>query len=99
MVNLQILSVKLGIIRHDISKLIACLLFVAATTISAVVESAENSSASPSGGKLATVQEMIDARTDVWGDEAMRQPDGASYEFFKDLLPPLRWVNTEFRHY
>ena len=45
------------------------------------------------------MQEMIEARTDVWGDAAMRQPDGASYEFFKDLLPPLRWVNTEFRHY
>src|SRR4029078_4088393 len=39
------------------------------------------------------------ARTDVWGDAAMRQQDGASYEFFRDLLPPLRWVNTEFRHY
>src|SRR6188508_3209914 len=49
--------------------------------------------------KLATVQEMIDARTDVWGDAAMRQPNGASYEFFENLLPPLRWVNTEFRHY
>ena len=42
---------------------------------------------------------MIDALTDVWGDAAMREPNGASYEFFKDLLPPLRWVNTEFRHY
>ncbi|HEX4416058.1 MAG TPA: hypothetical protein VH107_20670, partial [Lacipirellulaceae bacterium] len=46
-----------------------------------------------------SVQEMIAARTDVWGDAAMQQPNGASYEFFKDLLPPLRWVNTEFRHY
>lgn len=48
---------------------------------------------------IPTVQEMIDARTDVWGDAAMRQPNGASYEFFKELLPPVRWVNTEFRHY
>ena len=48
---------------------------------------------------LLTVPEMIEARTDVWGDAAMRQPNGASYEFFKDLLPPLRWVNTDFRHY
>ena len=46
-----------------------------------------------------SVQEMIDARTDVWGEAARRQPNGASYEFFKDLLPPLRWVNTDFRHY
>ncbi len=33
---------------------------------------------------------------------AMR-PSGSrmaqSYEFFKDLLPPVRWVNAEFRHY
>src|SRR5262249_4913037 len=42
---------------------------------------------------------MIEARTDVWGDAAMRQPNGASYEFFKDLLPPVRWVNAEFHHY
>src|SRR3954469_10511671 len=50
-------------------------------------------------GQVASTAEMIAARTDVWGDAAMRQPDGASYEFFKDLLPPLRWVNSEFRHY
>ncbi|MBM3334752.1 hypothetical protein FJY63_08830, partial [Candidatus Sumerlaeota bacterium] len=48
---------------------------------------------------LASVQDMIAARTDVWGEAAMRQPDGASYEFFKDLLPPVRYVNTAFRHY
>jgi hypothetical protein len=51
------------------------------------------------GEPTATVQEMIDARTDVWGDAAMGQPNGASYEFFENLLPPVRWVNTEFRHY
>lgn len=53
----------------------------------------------PARGTLPSVQEMIDARTDVWGDAAMRQPNGANYEFFENLLPPLRWVNTEFRHY
>lgn len=44
-------------------------------------------------------QKMIDARTDAWGDAAMRQPNGASYEFSENRLPPLRWVNTEFRRY
>ncbi|MEX2170333.1 MAG: hypothetical protein WD851_13550 [Pirellulales bacterium] len=48
---------------------------------------------------LPSVGEMIEARTDVWGEAAMRQPNGASYEFFQDLLPPLRWVNTDFRQY
>ena len=55
--------------------------------------------AQPTNDPLPTVEEMIAARTDVWGDAARAQPNGASYEFFKDLLPPLRWVNTDFRHY
>lgn len=55
--------------------------------------------AAPPGEHVPTVDEAIAARTDVWGDAAMRQPNGASYEFFRDLMPPLRWVNTEFRHY
>src|SRR5438876_1123758 len=49
--------------------------------------------------QLPTPAEMAAARTDVWGDAAARQADGPSYEFFKDLLPPLRYVNTDFRHY
>src|SRR5215475_11191479 len=48
---------------------------------------------------LPTVQEMVAAYTDVWGEAALRQPDGPSYEFFKELLPPLRYVNTAFKHY
>src|SRR5688572_30300678 len=56
--------------------------------------------ASPSTGwNVPTIDEMIDSRTDVWGEAARREPNGASYEFFKDRLPPLRWVNTDFRHY
>jgi hypothetical protein len=54
---------------------------------------------SASNPELASVAEMIEARTDVWGDAAMSAPNGATYEFFVDLLPPLRWVNTDFRHY
>jgi hypothetical protein len=42
---------------------------------------------------------MAAAVNDAWGEAARTQPGGASYEFFKDLLPPLRYVNTEFRHY
>ncbi len=86
------------IFRWNVSKIIAGLLLLV-TVVSAAAEPAEDSSASRADGNLPNVQEMIDARTDVWGDAAMQQPNGASYEFFKDLLPPLRWVNTEFRHY
>src|SRR6059058_4124525 len=44
-------------------------------------------------------REMAEAREDVWGEVALRQPGGPSYEFFRDLLPPLRYVNTDFREY
>jgi hypothetical protein len=46
-----------------------------------------------------TAAEMMALRTDVWAEAAIRQPGGPSYEFFRDLLPPLRYVNTAFRHY
>jgi hypothetical protein len=62
-------------------------------------ESRTNRNPRPGRDGVASVQEMIEARTDVWGDAAMQQPNGASYEFFEDLLPPLRWVNAEFHHY
>lgn len=42
---------------------------------------------------------MVAARRDVYGEAAMRRPNGASYEFFRDLLPPLRYCNAAFRHY
>lgn len=48
---------------------------------------------------LPSVKEMAEARRDLWGEASLRQPGGPSYEFFKDLLPPLRYVNTAFRHY
>src|SRR5437870_3624845 len=53
----------------------------------------------PSAGTLPTAKEMAASSLDLWAQAAIRQPDGPSYEFFKDLLPPLRYVNTEFRHY
>jgi hypothetical protein len=49
--------------------------------------------------QLPSAEEMAKSRHDVWGEAALRHPDGPSYEFFKDLLPPLRYVNTAFRHY
>jgi hypothetical protein len=69
------------------------------TTELARAEARDKSNAAQPANKAASVQEMIDSATDAWGDAAMRQPNGASYEFFKDLLPPVRWVNAEFRDY
>ena len=48
---------------------------------------------------LPTLSEVLAAKHDLWGEAAMRQPNGASYEFFKDLLPPPRYVHADFRYY
>jgi hypothetical protein len=48
---------------------------------------------------LPTPAEALQATRDVWGEAAMAQPNGASYEFFAPLLPPPRYVNADFRHY
>lgn len=48
---------------------------------------------------LASRDEALAAKLDLWGEAAVRQPDGPSYEFFAPLLPPLRYVNADFHHY
>jgi hypothetical protein len=48
---------------------------------------------------LPSLEEVIAARQDLWGEAAMREPNGASYEFFERLLPPPRYVNADFRYY
>lgn len=46
-----------------------------------------------------TVNEIIEAKTDILGDASLRQTDGPHYEFFAEAMPPLRYVNAAFRHY
>src|SRR5262249_9362374 len=53
----------------------------------------------PKPNPLPDAKAMAAARDDVWGEAALRHPDGPSYEFFRDLLPPLHYVNLAFRHY
>lgn len=48
---------------------------------------------------LPSAAAMAAAREDVWGEAAIRHRHGPSYDFYKNLLPPLRYVNTAFRHY
>jgi len=48
---------------------------------------------------VVSIDEVIRAKKDLWGDAAERQEDGPSYEFFEKLLPPIRYVNASFRHY
>ena len=49
--------------------------------------------------EVATLDQALAAKKDLWGLAAMQQSNGASYEFFADLLPPLRYVNAQFRYY
>src|SRR5262245_40922795 len=81
-------------LRRSIVRATRMLVFVVAASMVAAMSHGQQARDS-----FPTVQEMIEARTDVWGDAARRQPNGASYEFFRDLLPPLRLVNTDFRYY
>jgi hypothetical protein len=46
-----------------------------------------------------TTQQVIDSKIDLWGEAALKQPGGPSYEYFEKLLPPLRYVDTDFVHY
>jgi len=48
---------------------------------------------------LPSLQEALVARKDLWGEAAMAQSNGPSYEFFEQLLPPPRYVNADFRYY
>lgn len=42
---------------------------------------------------------VLESGRDLWGEQAMHQPNGPSYDFFANLLPPLRYCNAEFRQY
>ncbi len=48
---------------------------------------------------LPSLEEALAAKKDVWGEAAMAQPNGASYEFFTALLAPPRYVNADFHYY
>ncbi|HMC12110.1 MAG TPA: hypothetical protein VKH44_12505, partial [Pirellulaceae bacterium] len=57
-------------------------------------------SAEPSAkGTMPSLAEVVAASRDLWGELAMQQPNGASYEFFEPLLPPPRYVHADFRYY
>jgi hypothetical protein len=65
-------------------------LFIAAVSVGTGLAKAE---------KLATVDEVVRSKLDLWGDAALKQPNGPSYEFLEPLLPPLRYVNADFHYY
>ena len=46
-----------------------------------------------------TPLQAIDSKTDLWGEAALREPGGPSYDFFAKLLPPLRYVDALYKQY
>src|SRR2546422_11577458 len=74
----------------------AVLFFLAGTNCLVVVAASSRDTKIPA---IPTLDEAVVAPKDVWGEAAIAQPNGASYEFFEKLLPPPRYVNADFRHY
>ncbi len=46
-----------------------------------------------------SLQDAVASQTDLWGELAMKEPNGPSFDSFASLLPPLRYVNADFRYY
>jgi putative heme-binding domain-containing protein len=49
--------------------------------------------------RVPSLEQCLASGFDLWGEFALRQPQGPTYGFFAERLPPLRYVNTDFRHY
>jgi hypothetical protein len=47
----------------------------------------------------ASLDEVLTSGVDLWGEAALKQPGGPSYDYFAKLLPPLRYVEAPFRVY
>src|SRR5215217_4830724 len=52
-----------------------------------------------STSRAGSVNEVLQSNVDIWGEAALRQPGGPTYEHFEKLLPPLRYVDASFHHY
>src|SRR5215211_1075406 len=52
-----------------------------------------------SRGRGQTLDEVLKSKTDLWGEAALKQPGGPTYEYFEKLLPPFRYVDAPFRVY
>src|SRR3954453_6368280 len=46
-----------------------------------------------------TPQQIIESKIDLLGEAALKQPGGPSFEFFANVLPPLRYVDAPYKHY
>src|SRR5690348_17038172 len=53
----------------------------------------------PISARAQTLDEVIKSKVDLWGEAALKQPEGPTYEFFENKLPPFRYVEAPFRVY
>ena len=67
--------------------------------LAAVPAAAAAQQSSRPAATFVSPEAMAASRTDVWAEAAINTPGGPNHEKFADLLPPLRYVNTAFRHY
>src|SRR4029079_948847 len=78
---------------HSYSARMKPLRLIAAILFSCVVFAGEAAEPPPS------LDQTLASKLDLWGEAAMRQTNGPSYEFFEKLLPPPRYVNADFKYY
>jgi hypothetical protein len=46
-----------------------------------------------------TLEEVGRSDLDLWGEGALKQPGGPNFDYFAKLLPPLRYVDANFKCY
>src|SRR5258707_1356255 len=68
-----------GVMRHQLKQQVLFLNLLGASFLCLAAQ--------PSA--VPTLDEAIASKLDLWGDAAMRQPNGPSYEFFHDYLQRL----------
>jgi hypothetical protein len=74
-------------------------LWIAFTCLPATVEATDLSPATARTNSTPSLNDALWSKEDLWGLAAIRQTNGPTYEFFRDLLPPLRYVNAAFKYY
>src|SRR3954468_24057175 len=52
-----------------------------------------------SSARAQTLDEVVKSEIDLWGEAALKQLGGPTYEYFAKLLPPLRYVDANFKQY
>src|SRR4029079_1711793 len=66
---------------------------LALVVVSALASRARGGDTSPG------LDQVLTSPLDLWGEAALKQPGGPSYEFFAGRVPPLRYVETSFHVY